>query len=394
MQPRPKPRGILFVICSLAILIGAVRSSAAVNVTQYHNNATRDGLFIDSAFTQAAAANLTRDLGFSGLVAGNVYAQPLYIENGPGGKSMVIVVTESDNIYALDAVDGSVLWQRNVGTPVPLTNLPCGNIDPLGITGTPVVDLASRTLFFDAMTTPDNGATKRHLIYALNVDTGTTISGWPIDANAQVSFNGNVFTSTSQNQRSALAFVGGEVYVTYGGHAGDCSTYYGWIVGVPLNNPASATAWATPARGGGSWGVSGIASDGTNPFIGTGNTFGASSWSGGEAAIRFQPGPVFSNLTNDYWAPTNWLDLDNGDLDLGGSGLMLVDVPGATPSALVVALGKDGNAYLLNRTNLGGVTQPVAQAHISNTELRQAAATYRTALGTYVVLCGAANQTQ
>ena len=127
---------------------------------------------------------------------------------------------------------------------------------------------------------------------------------------------------------------------------------------------------------------------GVNPFIATGNTFGASTWSGGEAIIRFQTGPVFSGLTNDYWAPTNWMALDTGDIDLGGSGALIVDVPGATPSKLVVSLGKDGNAYLLNRTNLGGVSVPLAQAHISSGKIIQAAATYRTALGTYVVCCG------
>ena len=80
--------------------------------------------------------------------------------------------------------------------------------------------------------------------------------------------------------------------------------------------------------------------------------------------------------------------LDSGDTDLGGSGALIVDVPGATPSQLVVSLGKDGNAYLLDRANLGGVSVPVAQAHVSSSAIIQAAATYRTALGTYVVFCG------
>ena len=331
---------------------------------------------------------LTRDLAFNGSISGNVYAQPLYIEGGPGGKAMIIAVTESNNVYALDAADGSVIWQRNVGPPVPLANLPCGDIDPLGITGTPVVDLPSRTLLFDAMTTPDSGTTKKHLIYSMNVDTGTTNSGWPVDVNATATSGSTVFTSVTQNERGALAVLSGNVYVPYGGHAGDCGIYYGWLVGVPLDNPANVMAWATPARGGGTWAVGGVASDGVNPFIATGNTFGASVWSGGEAIIRFQPGPVFSGLTNDYWSPTNWMRLDTNDTDLGGSGALIVDVPGATPSQLVVSLGKDGNAYLLNRTNLGGVSVPVAQAHVSSSAIIQAAATYRTALGTYVVFCG------
>src|SRR5881227_515939 len=77
---------------------------AQVNVTQEHNHPSRDGLYIDAAFTPANAANLTRDLNFDGTVAGHVYAQPLYIEGGPSGKAMIIAATESDNVYGLDAV--------------------------------------------------------------------------------------------------------------------------------------------------------------------------------------------------------------------------------------------------------------------------------------------------
>src|SRR5215470_2391346 len=191
----------------------------AVNVTQYHNHENRDGLYIDPAFTRSAAAAPKRDTNFLGNVSGNVYAQPLYIEDGPGGKAMVITVTESNNVYALDAANGTILWQRHVGQPVPRANFLCGNIDPMGITGTPVVDLPSRTLFFDAMTTPDGGSTKKHLIFALNVDTGAILSGWPVDLNAIVTFGTNIFNSAVQGERSALALSGGNVYSTYGGNA-------------------------------------------------------------------------------------------------------------------------------------------------------------------------------
>ena len=137
--------------------------------------------------------------------------------------------------------------------------------------------------------------------------------------------------------------------------------------------------------GGAIWGVGGVASDGTNPFVTTGNTANTGGdWSGGEAVIRFQPGPVFTGSPADYWAPLNWFDLDNRDLDLGGSGPLLVEVPGATPSSLVVALGKDGYAYLLDRGNLGGIAAPVASSHLSDNAIIQAAASYRTNQGTYV----------
>lgn len=359
---------------------------AAVNVTQHHNHDSRDGLYVDPAFTQSNAANVTRDTNFNGAISGNVYAQPLYIEGGPGGRAMVIAVTESNNVYALDAANGTIVWQRNVGASVSLSNLPCGNINPLGITGTPIVDLPSRSLFFDAMTTPDGGTTKKHLIFSLNVDTGSTNTGWPVDVSATAVSGTTTFTSSIHGERAALGIVGNILYVPYGGHFGDCGSYHGWLVGVQLNNPASVMAWATTATGGGVWGPGGVASDGANPFIVTGNTFSTGGvWKGGEAVIRLQPGPVFSGSTNDYWAPTNWLALDNGDTDLGGSGAVLVDVPGATPSSLVVALGKDGNAYVLNRANLGGISAPLAQSHVGSGAIIQAAATYRTALGTYVV---------
>jgi hypothetical protein len=383
---------VRFLVGAASIAVAALdlvySARADVNVPQHHNHDSRDGLYIDPAFTFAAAAALKRDVTFDGRISGNVYAQPLYIEGRPDGRAMLIVVTESNNVCALDAADGMVIWLRNVGVPVPRSSLPCGDIDPLGITGTPIVDLATRALLFDAMTTPDNGVTKRHLIFSLNVDNGSINSGWPVDVNASASFGGAGFSSDLQNERGALAIVGGTVYVPYGGHAGDCGNYHGWLVGVPLNNPVSVMAWATAARGGGSWAVGGPASDGISPYIATGNTFGASAWSGGEAIIRFQPGPVLSGLTNDYWAPTNWMALDARDIDLGGSGALIVDAPGATPSQLVLSLGKDGNAYLLDRANLGGVGAPIAQAHVSSSAIIQAAATYRTLLGTYVVFCG------
>jgi hypothetical protein len=360
-------------------------ANGQVNVTQFHNHSSRDGLYIDSAFTQSAAANLTRDLNFDGTIAGNVYAQPLYIEGGPSGP-MIIAVTESNNVYALNAVNGSIIWQRNLGAPVPANDLNCTKLDPMGITGTPVVDLALRALFLDAMTTPDGGATKQHLILSLNADTGDINPGWPVDVEATANYNGLTFAAEIQQQRPALAIVGNIVYVGYGSME-DCDLYHGWLVGVPINDPASVTAWAGGAstHGGAIWGVGGIGSDGNNPFVTTGNTFNTGGdWGGGEAVIRFQPGPIFSGDPSDYWAPTDWFDLDNNNLDLGSSGPLLVDVPGATPSHLIVAMGKGGDAYLVNRDNLGGITDPVASSHVSNYFIIQAGAAYRTNQGTYV----------
>jgi outer membrane protein assembly factor BamB len=386
IQEVRQKKALLFFIFMALVATAAVQG--AVNVTQYHNHENRDGLYIDPAFTRAAAAGLKRDTNFLGAVSGNIYAQPLYIEDGPAGKAMVITLTESNNVYALDAANGTVLWQQHVGQPVPRANFLCGNIDPMGITGTPVVDLPSRTLFFDAMTTPDGGTTKQHLFFALNVDTGTTNAGWPVDLNATVTFGTNIFNSAVQGERSALALLNGYVYSTYGGNAGDCGNYFGWIVAIPAQNPSTVQAWATSIRGGGAWSVGGLASDGVDLFMATGNTFGAGgTWSGGESIIRFNGGAHFSGQTNDFWTPTNWPSLDMTDRDLGGSGALIVDVPGATPSQLILALGKDGGAYLLNRTNLGGIGAPVYQRNVSSGSIIQAAVTYQTTQGVYVVLC-------
>ncbi len=366
----------------LAVIVWGVIPGidAQVNVTQEHNNVSRDGVYIDAAFTPGAAAGLTRDLNFDGTISGNVYAQPLYIEGGPNGP-MIIAVTESNNVYALNATTGTVIWQRNLGLGV-TSGLPCGNINPLGITGTPVVDLASRSLFLDAMI---DGITKKHFIYSLNVDTGATNAGWPVDVGATATYNGISFNSSFQNERGGLALVNGRVYVSYSGHAGDCNPYHGWVVGVDINNPSDVHAWATTALGGGIWGHGGVASDGTNMFVVTGNTFNTGgNWMGGEAIIRLQAGPVWTGQPTDYWAPLNWLSLDNSDTDLGGVSATVIDVPGATPSQLVLALGKDGNAYLLNRNNLGGIGAPVAQGFISGTVNRGTSAlTYHTGQGTY-----------
>ncbi len=355
---------------------------AQVNVTQKNNNLSRDGLYIDAAFTPGNAANLTRDLNFNGTIVGNVHAQSLYIEGGPNGP-MIIVATASNNVYALHADTGIPIWSRTDIGPAVTSGLPCGNISPFGIIGTPVVDLASRSLFFTAMI---DGATKKHFVFSLNVDTGVTNPGWPVDLNATVNYQGTQFLSSVENERGALAVVGGIVYVPFSGHFGDCGAYHGWVVGIQIKDPTSVMAWATEAVGGGIWGHSGVASDGTNMFVITGNTFNTGgNWMGGEAIIRLQAGPIFSGQPTDYWAPTNWFSLDQGDTDLGGCSAILVDVPGANPSQLVLALGKDGNAYLLNRDNLGGIISPVAQTSVGGSVRGQSSATYTTNQGTYFV---------
>ncbi len=367
--------GISGIAASRALLPQAPAAPAgvaSVNVTQHHNNLSRDGLFVDPAFTSSAAANLARDVNFDGTIVGNVYAQPLYVEGGPDDRAKVVAVTESDNVYALDAITGAIIWQRNVGTP----SGSMGLISTVGITGTPVIDLASRSIILVAVISGPN-----NMIYSLNVDTGAINPGFPIDVNA--SFPD--FSSSLEMQRGALILLGNMVYVPYGGYA-DIGNYRGRLLGVSMDG-SQLGSWATTSLKSGIWTPGGIASDGTNLFVVTGNApSGTTPWGGSEAVIRLQPGPVFSGATTDYWAPTNWQALDSGDVDLGGTNAIIVDVPGAVPSALVVAIGKDRNGYLLDRNNLGGIVAPVAQASVAAGQVINSAVSYRTSQGVFVAL--------
>lgn len=362
--------------------------STTIPVLEYHNSPRRDGVYVDATLTKTSAATFHIDPTFKAQFHGAVYAQLLYVAGGANGKDIIIVASEANDVAALDAGTGKAVWIRNLGVPVPLRQLPCGNINPLGITGTPVIDMDSRTIFLDAMTTPDGGTTKKHLVFSLSLKDGSTLRGWPVDVSARVSFGNTVFNSSLQNQRGALAFVKGAVYVPYGGHYGDCGHYRGWLVGIPAANPTAPKAWATGAIGGGSWAPGGVASENGSLFITTGNTFGTIGWAGGEALLRFSTGPVFSGKPADYFTPSNWRLLDVGDTDLGGTGPIILDLPGSTPSKLLVGLGKDGKIYLIDRSNLGGVGKQIAVAKVATNAIIGGAAAYSTARGTYVVFKG------
>jgi hypothetical protein len=372
------------------------------SVLMHHKNPTRDGVFIDAKLTKAAVTGLHMDTSFVAKYAttgSRVFAQPLYVDNSPtGGTDLVIVATELNSVIAFKATDGSVVWsvdKSTFGDPAPQGDLQCpGNQLPgLGITGTPFIDGASRTIYFDTMT--DANATPAHKIWAANLDTGTVLSGWPVDVSAKISG----FNSKEQNQRGALLLLNGILYVPYGGLDGDCGDYHGWVVAVPVGNPGGAAAWKAGAPSGpGIWAPGGVSTDGTSIFVTTGNANwgttvcngAAPAWSSGNtnAVLRLGAGATFSGMNTDFYAPTDWFPLDCNDKDLGGSGPLLLELPGATHPHLIVQLGKDSNIYLLDRTNLGGVgaelkkTLAVANAN----EIINAATGYTTSQGTYVAL--------
>jgi hypothetical protein len=225
-------------------------------------------------------------------------------------------------------------------------------------------------------------ASARHKVYAISLDTGATVSGWPVDVQATVP----QFASVEQNQRGALQLINGTLYVPYGGHDGDCDPYYGWVVGIPVANPSGVKGWHTTAARGGIWGPGSLPTDGTSVFPVTGNTENAQTWGQGEAVLRIGPSLTFSNMAADYYTPNNWQDLDNGDTDLGGANDFLLDMPGAPVPHLVIAPGKDGNLYILNRDMLGGMGAELSKVNIAGGNINGAGATYTTAMGTYVVV--------
>jgi outer membrane protein assembly factor BamB len=364
-----------FLAFSCATLIPA----QAQSVVTYHNAADRSGLYTVPGLTVAAAANMHLDSGFKAAVSGDVYVQPLYWEPADGGPKLLIVATESNAVYGLNADTGAQLWKTQLLPSARRSALGCGNIDPEGITGTPVIDPATGTLYLDALVSAADGVAKQK-IYALSVITGKVLEQWPIDVEGQVRARGESFDSTIQGERSALQFIGGKLYVSYAGRYGDCGAYHGMVVEFDPATRTAAGVWATRAAGGGIWAQGGIAADGTSLYATTGNTFRASKWSDGEAVIRLKAGLARSASTADYFTPENWRKLDNEDLDLGGSGAVPFQVPTAGGGSVgrVLALGKNGYAYLLDSGDLGSAGSGLAALQVSKSEIITAPAIYRT----------------
>ncbi|MGA3124908.1 MAG: hypothetical protein ABSF69_29545 [Polyangiaceae bacterium] len=239
---------------------------AGDSVLRHHKNINRDGLYIQPALTKAAVMGtvgsgegsspdggplgLHEDPAFNAIFPDpndHVYAQPLFVD-GLGGQDMVIVATEANNVYSLDAETGAQLWLQHAGTPVSRA-VGCGNIDPMGVTGTPVIDFPSRTLFFDADVVPsgpdggDAGGPSAHQIFALSIDNGDIKPGRPVNVPAVAisGDGGTAFNSPYQGQRGALAILGGTLYVPCGGLNGECGSYHGWLVGFRSRTPPQCT---------------------------------------------------------------------------------------------------------------------------------------------------------
>jgi hypothetical protein len=363
-----RPRHAAFALVA-ALLLGAGGAHAA-SVTEYHDAPDRAGAAIVPGLTRQSATTLHRDTSFDGRVRGAVYAQPLFWQP-PGGTGLVIVATEADVVIALDAASGRPVWSRTLGAPVPRSELPCGNIDPLGITGTPVIDAGQGALYLDAMVRTRSGP--RHLVFGLSLRDGSVLPGWPVDVAAGLAARGSTFTPLLQNERGALALLGGRLFVPYGGHWGDCGPYHGWVIGLSVAHPAVFGAFATRGLKGGIWAPGGIAGAGGALLVSTGNTAGAQRWSDGEAVIRLGPTLAPPASRRDFFAPADWQRLDEADLDLAGANPMPVTAGGRK---LVLALGKDGNAYLLDQADLGGIGGALAVRHVADDRIITAPASW------------------
>lgn len=367
---------------------GPLIGSGSASVLQYHGNARRDGLYVDPAFTRASAAMMKRDPMFTAPIKGPTYAQPLYVETGDG-SDLIITATEQNEVSALNALTGMPVWQKVLAPP---GEPGCGgSIRPLGITGTPVIDAETRTLYVAAMTMGN-----KHQIFALSLADGSVVPGWPVDVST-VKAGALAFSPGVQNQRGALLIVNRTLYVPYGGNFQDCADFHGWVVGVPLDNPAAPIAFATKGLGGGIWAPGGLASDGMSVFAATGNTMekpGAMNtspamWSHGNAVLRLAPDlkEISESQTIDFFATKSWKEDDKAGWDLGSSSPVLFSMPGSTPANLVLAMGKSGDVFLLDAAKLGGIGGELATLSVSDGGIAggmiQAAAVYPTPTGTF-----------
>jgi len=365
-------------------------AATAADVLTYHNDNARTGQ--DLAETILSPANVNaRDFGklFTDAVDGAIYAQPLYMANvaipGQGqGVNVVFVETENDSVYAFDADNpGHALWHDSLINPaagitsVPTTQAWQLDMSPqVGITGTPVIDPATGTLYVAAKIEVNSrsGTGYAYTLNALDISTGAEKFGGPVVVQPTIrgrgvgSIRGKVtFQAEYQLQRPALLLENGVVYVAFGS-LGDHGPYHGWVVGYAAISLAQQVAVFndTPnSNEGGIWmdGEGPAADAAGNIYLLTGNgPFSPARQGGsyGEAALKLTP----SLKVADYFAPQGTAYLNKKDLDLGsGGGILVPTQPGGAPSRLVGG-GKTGTLYNVNTASMGRqrVKNPNAQS--------------------------------
>lgn len=347
-----------------------------ISVLTYHNDNSRSGLNANETVLTPSNVNKNQ-FGklFSVPVDGKVHAQPLYVANVDvpsfASRNVIYVATEHDSVYAIDADAGVIFWKvsfinpsANVTTVSSTTDLACSDISPeMGITGTPVIDSSTGTLYVVALTKESGIFVQR--LHALDIATGAEKFGGPIVVQAAVpgtglaSVNGTVeFNPLYENQRAGLLLSSGVIYIGYGSHC-DLPPYHGWLLAYDAATLEQIGAFNSTANGGkgGIWQAGGgIAADATGVlyFVSGNGTFDANT--GGtdyaNSYFKLQLMPPFT--VEDYFTPYNEASLNAGNDQEPGSGgvILLPDQAGSHPR-LMIGSGKQGIIYLLDRDKMG-----------------------------------------
>ncbi len=297
--------------------------TSSTDWTTYHRDNARTGYIPNMPDPQQLA------IAWNTPMDGAVYAEPLIV------GSSVIVATENNSVYALDAQTGKIQWQRNLGAPVRRANLPCGNIDPLGITGTPVYDPATGLIF--AITEVTGPA---HILVGIDARTG--------EVRLQRSVDVQGMEPAPYQQRAALLLQQGMVYIALGGLFGDCGNYQGRVIASRTDGTGPLLAFQVPTnREGGIWAAAGPVADAAGRvYVSVGNGDQViGDWDHSDSVLRLSP----TLQLQDGFAPDRWRQDNATDADLGSLSPVLL------PDGLVFIAGKAGIGYLLHADALGGV---------------------------------------
>jgi len=326
--PAAAPQNALSTADVDAALVGAGQAGTPAGTTDwptYHGDAARTGY----SSSTPAVGRLHR--AWAAPLDAAVYAAPIVV------GSTVIAATERNSVYGLDRASGKVRWHTRLGTPVDGGSLSCGNIDPLGITGTPAYDAATGRVF--VVKTTRTGAV-RHQLVGLAAQTGKVQVRRDIDPPRQA--------TDVLNQRGALAVSNGKVYVAFGGLNGDCGDYHGHVVGVSTDGSGPLLSFRVPTpREGGIWAPSGVAVDKAGALyvaVGNGSAGAGDSYDGSNSITKLSPALAKVGL----FAPRGWAQENHIDADLGSAGPLLV-------GDFVWAQGKTSTGYVLRQSRLGGI---------------------------------------
>lgn len=370
---RPQPL-LAFVAFSVLCVAFSLASAQNNDVLTQHNDNARTGLNANETLLTPANVNLN-SFGrlFIQNVDGVIVGQPLYASNvlmNDGQlHNVVYVTTQHNTVYAFDAdstlgANSAPLWSaslNNGGTTDPISDFGCTgtHYSEIGIMGTPVIDPGKTTLYVVAKTL--TGSVRNFSLHALDITSGMELLGGPviITGSAPSSNGSGTFNPIYQMQRPALLLLNGVIYIGFGGNGCDQYAYNGWLFAYsPQNLQQQAAFLVTPdGQRGSIWqGGSGPAADanggifvaianGTYDGPAGGNDFG-------DSVLRMGwNGSVFGVM--DFFTPYNQKQLEQQDLDLGSAGpLVLPDQPGIYPHELVAG-GKEGTLYLINRDSEG-----------------------------------------